>query len=347
MSSILDALRKLEEEKGQQSAPQPVTPRPIESPAREPAPRRSRSRRPSRNGQDHSRKLVYAVPVAIFVLGVIWAASTNSPASDSAADDQVLVVAATDSPIEPNVARGVATIERIESDLRDIADESPREARILVSDSALSAPIQSADPEPVPVQPESIATPDRPVAEVVDTPVIADFEPAPAVREPIRVDVSPVPMEREPMPEPVVEPPVEVARVEPQPVEPDPEPYEEDITPARAEPSERYQKAMAVSNALRDGTSLDEKPEPVVEKEIRRYDIMTRTVRTRLGIPELRINMLMQPNERNPQPSALIDYNKVYVGEAIPGTNGRANLIGVDMRGVAIEVDGKRYYYPK
>lgn len=360
MSSILDALRKLEEEKA--SYPTPAeTPRPIQAPAREPAPRRSRSRRPARgrHGEHNAgQKLWIAVPVVIFGLGVIWAATTMSSDQDAAVDEADLVAAANtgSATLEPTASLAPAehrdtTLDRIEADLRLAAEEPVRESRVTIAEARLATPIQSSEPAPLPVEPPEVDV-------VAETPSDRDSETSitEAAMAPIQVDVSPVPMEfeQEPEPLPVEEPPadvkpepVRVAKAPPKPVEPEPAPYEEEayVEPARTEPSENYRKAMAVSDALRDGTPLEE--EAAVEEDIRRYPIMTRTVFTRLGVPELRINMLALPTERNPTPSALIDYNKVYVGESIPGTNGRARLIGVDIHGIAVDVDGERFYYPK
>lgn len=349
MSSILDALRKLEEEKAQQFST-PETPLPIEPPVREPAPRRTRSRRSKRSAQDHSRKLWLAVPAVIFALGIIWAATVMGPKSDLTYGERDLLAAATPAPVENHDRSGVAelrdpTLERIEAGLREVA-ETP----------GLAPPVA---PEPTPIQPAELDPEPAPREPVPQTNEVVEPTPTPdavpANVAPIRVDVKPVPTEVVEEPEELVidEPPI-VAEPEPieqelvpaEPFEPEPEPVVEDVAPPRTEPSERYRNAMAVSNALRGETAEPEEPEPV-EQDIRRYDIMTRTVRARLGIPELVINMLGLPNERQPRPSALINYNNVYVGETIPDTHGRVHLIGVDIRGIAVEVEGERFYYPK
>lgn len=360
MSSILDALRKLEEEKATYPTPA-ETPRPIQAPAREPAPRRSRSRRPARGRhgeQAAGRKLWFAVPVVIFGLGIIWAATTMSSEPDAVKNDVDGVASANmgSAALEPADSLASAehrdtTLDRIEADLRLAAEEPVRESRVTITEARLAAPIQSSESAPVLIDPPDVEA-------VVDTSPNNDAEMSNAetALAPIQVDVSPVPMEfeQEPEPLPVEEPPADVrpepireAKPAPKPVEPEPAPYEEEeyVAPSRTEPSENYRKAMAVSDALRDGTPLED--EPAVEEDIRRYPIMTRTVFTRLGIPEVRINMLALPTERNPTPSALIDYNKVYMGETIPGTSGRARLIGVDIHGIAVDVDGERFYYPK
>jgi len=366
MSSILDALRKLEEEKAQHPGA-PATPRPIEPPAREPAARRHRSRRPARSArrrQGPIPKLWLAVPVFLFALGIIWAATTQTPASDANIDSRELIAAASVDLGEISDAPDRdTTLDRIEADLLLAAQETVRETPGTVAVASLAAPIQAADPEPQP-QPETVK-PDPPapdptpvIPEVTAPPVRTDPEPEIATERmaPIQIDVSPVPMDAEPVPEelPVVKPPIEITpepiespQAEPQRIEQFPEVTEETLAPIRTEPSERYQKAMAVSDAIRNGTVIEEKPKPKVEEDIRRYDIMTRTVMAKYDIPEMSINMLSLPNERRPRASALINYNKVYVGEIIEGTRGRVHLIGVEIRGIAVEVEGQRFYYPK
>ncbi len=67
----------------------------------------------------------------------------------------------------------------------------------------------------------------------------------------------------------------------------------------------------------------------------------------RMGIRELQINMLQPKSKTRPYPSAIINLNKVYVGERIPRTSAR--LIAVDgLNGIAIEIEStkKRYYVP-
>ncbi len=67
----------------------------------------------------------------------------------------------------------------------------------------------------------------------------------------------------------------------------------------------------------------------------------------RMGIRELQINMLQPKSKTRPYPSAIINLNKVYVGERIPRTSAR--LIAVDgLDGIAIEIENtkKRYYVP-
>jgi hypothetical protein len=66
--------------------------------------------------------------------------------------------------------------------------------------------------------------------------------------------------------------------------------------------------------------------------------------RVRYGLENLRINMIREPTPTRPEGHAIINLNKVFVGETIPGTPAR--LIGVVRRGIAIEIEttGERFF---
>ena len=57
----------------------------------------------------------------------------------------------------------------------------------------------------------------------------------------------------------------------------------------------------------------------------------------RYGLGELRLNVLREAGPGNPDPVAIINLKKVYLGERIPGT--RARLIGISSRAIAIEIE--------
>lgn len=69
--------------------------------------------------------------------------------------------------------------------------------------------------------------------------------------------------------------------------------------------------------------------------------VLTESERIRLGLPQIKINIVGLPTKNQPHPSALINMYRVYVGEKIPGTN--ATLVAVELRGIGIEVDGQAY----
>lgn len=57
----------------------------------------------------------------------------------------------------------------------------------------------------------------------------------------------------------------------------------------------------------------------------------------RYGLGELRLNVLREAGPGNPDPVAIINLKKVYLGERIPGT--RARLVGISSRAIAIEIE--------
>jgi len=65
--------------------------------------------------------------------------------------------------------------------------------------------------------------------------------------------------------------------------------------------------------------------------------------RTKLGLDNLRLNVLREASREHPDAMAIINLKKVYVGEMIPGT--RVRLIGVSASGIGIEVEGTRQRY--
>ncbi len=95
-------------------------------------------------------------------------------------------------------------------------------------------------------------------------------------------------------------------------------------------------------------TVVPQRPDPPVSKETISdptvLPILTPSEQARLGLPRLRVNFVSRNSSRSPQPYALINYNKVYVGEMIPETN--AMLIGVSVQGVGIDVGGQKYFVP-
>ncbi len=62
--------------------------------------------------------------------------------------------------------------------------------------------------------------------------------------------------------------------------------------------------------------------------------------RARYGLNDLRLNVLRESSNDQPEALAIINLKKVYVGEMIPGT--RARLIGVKGTGIGIELEESR-----
>lgn len=65
---------------------------------------------------------------------------------------------------------------------------------------------------------------------------------------------------------------------------------------------------------------------------------------SRYGLDGLALNMLRAPSADRPTGMAIINLNKVYPGELIPGS--RVRLIGVSRNGIGVEIEssGEQYF---
>jgi len=90
-------------------------------------------------------------------------------------------------------------------------------------------------------------------------------------------------------------------------------------------------------------------PKPNTEEtvDMTRLPVLRTSDRARLGLDDMKLNVLREAGPKNPHGLAIINLTKVYVGEMIPGTSVR--LLDVKTHGIAIEVvgTGERYYVPR
>ncbi|PCJ50479.1 MAG: hypothetical protein COA73_18505 [Candidatus Hydrogenedentota bacterium] len=85
--------------------------------------------------------------------------------------------------------------------------------------------------------------------------------------------------------------------------------------------------------------------EPVIEdRSIASYPVFTRSVQANFGLKKLRINMLRPRSEGVPYPSAVINMVTVFEGETI--LNSSARLFKVESHGIGVEISrtGEKYY---
>jgi len=84
-----------------------------------------------------------------------------------------------------------------------------------------------------------------------------------------------------------------------------------------------------------------------IEEEVDILSLPELTVsdKARLGLPDITVNVVGRPSRYRPQPSAMINFNRVLLNDYIPGTDAR--LIGVSVHGIGIEIGGARYFVPK
>lgn len=81
----------------------------------------------------------------------------------------------------------------------------------------------------------------------------------------------------------------------------------------------------------------------VVPEDIRELPPLRSSERARFGLESLKINMLREPSKNRPRGSVIINLKKVYLDERIPGTSAR--LVAVASDGIALEVGSERELY--
>jgi hypothetical protein len=305
MSSILDALKKLESEKSNSNDPDERAH--IESVAAE----RDLTRRRRRSQSDD--EVIRINSTAMIVAGLAVAT--------------VLVTV--------SVVAALAIYRSLE---RPTLAAGPPSAPTGPEDLASSQPLAPAPLESAPFEP---------IVEYVEVPEV----PAPVPLQPVASD--PTLMEPATVPEPIeaaMPSPEPVVWVEPEPVQnavpavPDPAPLP-DVAP---EPEPAWTGAPAEPTPAPE-TATPPTPDyseaPIGEVDLRTLPMLSESERFRLGLPPLKINIVGLPTKRQPRPSALINFEKVYLGEYIKNTNAR--LIAVELHGVGIEVAGHRYFMEK
>ncbi len=283
MSSILDALKKLESEKtGKEKSRERAN---VEEAAAERNLTRRRRQQPEGELIRINSLVLVLAGVALIVLLVTVSAVTA-----------VAVMRATESPRLADAApsrTAVATPPVVTAPFRPAEDRAP----------AVPAPepLQPVSSEPAALEPVESVTPTEAAVPAPDPVVWV---------EPAAVPDETAAAESVPQPAPAVAPPGVPTNVQ------------------QAPPPQEQ----------RDDT-------PIGEVNLNTLPMLSESERIRLGLPKLKINMVGLTNDRNPRPSALINFQKVYVGEYIKDTNAR--LIKVELRGVGIEVAGHRYFLEK
>lgn len=200
-------------------------------------------------------------------------------------------------------------------------------------------------PEPVPAAPEP-----APAAPPPDTPPPAAAQPPLASPAPALASAAPPPASIAPPVIPETPIPAKTARITvAQAAEPPAEPQNVNPVPPPAPP---VQSPPAIVPAVPATT----KPPPAVKPAIVRHPpgpvdleslpILRSSERVRYGLENLRLNVLREAGPNRPSGLAIINLNKVYIGEIIPGT--RARLIEVKSHGIGIEIadTGERFYVP-
>jgi hypothetical protein len=212
-----------------------------------------------------------------------------------------------------------------------------------------------AEPAPLPSAPiaaEAPAVPEeksepRPAARPEPAPVaVVDAAPLPEPVKPVAEPIPPKPAPvkaaaAKPVPKPAPAP-VKVAKAAPPSMEEPttPLPTFEAIERAQAAVTEAPSPPPALRHdppvSLAPGRAA-EKRAPLLE-DINTLPRLGQAERERLGLGDLRLNVLREASASQPEGLAIINLKKVFVGEMIPGTNAR--LLAVKTRMIAIEIEG-------
>jgi len=320
MSSILDALRKVEEERSM--ANEPVV-HDIDANAAQ----------DELVGGSSRLSLSFNTPTlvigTVLLIGIVVAASVTTAlilvrastpqpqVATAPAEPVVTTKPATGPPTSPEPADPVTA----EPAPANQADAPPNEApeKAATSESAVTdnpqAPLETApaNPDAEEVQAAFAAQPAQRVVER-NTPAPAETPPP---NPPPRTETAP-PIEDIAPPEPRVM--------------------------AGPKRQESLDPLSAPSTLNLSPETPDNQPQDDAPRSINILPRLSTAIQNQYQLTDKRVNMPRPHTE--PRKSAVIDMEVVYVGDRVPGTNAR--LIGVDGRGVAIEIigTGERYYWP-
>jgi len=240
------------------------------------------------------------------------------------------------------------------------------DANALKSEGAAAA--HKAQPERTTVSPpekvEQEVPPRAPEVPKPDLPKRVAMVPEPVAPPPILPDPEPVPV----APPPILPDP-EPAPVAPPPVRPEPEPVISNV-PVPVPEKEKEIPPSGMTGALDEGGAESPKPSstgterlayaqpalppqpekrlpavvapPVAREEAGPVNIdalprLSSQDRENLGLNNLQLNVLRPADKNQPDALAIINLKKVYVGEMIPGTSAR--LIGVEAGAIGVEID--------
>ena len=145
---------------------------------------------------------------------------------------------------------------------------------------------------------------------------------------------TPAPTPVEPAPTtPEVHAPVQVAMSEPEP-----EPAPATPTPAAVP------VPTPVSEPVQAAAEEVPRSSGPLPRDIATLPPLRASDEVRYGLENMNINGIREPNASRPYGVAYINMDRVYINEVIPGT--RARLIGLDLRGIAIEIvgTGERFF---
>ena len=361
MSSILDALNKVEEDRNAQDddADAPFVPEKAADALLGTSKKRRRSAQQSLSF--NWKPLVYAAG-GLIVIALIVGLSAGVALLIGKSSPPPTVVASTAKPATatpvPAVVKETYTLPAVEAKTSPAppdttakpeaqpvpppeappAPVSPAEARTSAPEPAASVVEPTVPPAPVPPVETKVPVPE-PVTPEVEAPPPPKAAPRAEAKTPAPERVKPVP--EKPAAKPAAAP-GKVAKVLPTSAEEPTTPLPTFEAAERARSAASETKPSAPTPPHEPPTSLApgraaEKRAPLLE-DINGLPRLGQAEREKLGLGEMRLNVLREASPSQPEGLAIINLKKVYVGEMIPGTNAR--LIAVKTRAVAIEIEG-------
>lgn len=204
--------------------------------------------------------------------------------------------------------------------------------------------LKSVNSAPAPTQVAAQPTPTQTVTPATPPQAVAPATP-PA---PVEVPAASLPAVKAEVP---VKAPQEVVAAVPAPkAKPKPAPLPESIPlpeiPMVATPVPVVSEARYEPYVPKPAAAVERASAPLPE-DIRKLPMLSRSERAQYGLEKLTINMLNEASATRPLGNALINLEKIFIGETLPGTN--ATLIDVKSHGIAIEImsTSQRYYVPR
>jgi outer membrane biosynthesis protein TonB len=138
---------------------------------------------------------------------------------------------------------------------------------------------------------------------------------------------------------------VEVPKPKPKPKPAPSQPAREEamvVTPVPVVSEARYEPYIP-----KPAESAAREESAPVPDDIRTLPMLSRSDRAQYRLEGMTINMLNEASPTRPLGNALINLEKIFIGETLPGSN--ATLIDVKSHGIAIEIMStrQRYYLPR
>jgi hypothetical protein len=296
MSSILDALKKLEEEKAARKAVDAGS-----SDPETPMEKFNETPRPRRRQEEVrlSNKTVLLLGGGLAVALVAVSVTVSLALMRSTAPAQVAVA----QPVAPVVVAPVAPAPVVAP---EATPATPEASAPLTTAPARVEPLPQVAKAETPAPKPKVVEPKAAPAPKVVEPKVAEPE-----QHPLPQSFPAIAPEPEPAPEPAPAP------------EPTPEPE-----PAPADPETMDTKDVA----------------PV--GDVKELPVLRTSDRISFGLENMRVNFLREATPNRPAAMAVINLNKIHIGEVIPGT--KARLVAVEREGIGIEIteSGKRFYVP-